>query len=197
MDSGNAWITNNVPIEDWLQVASSADGNMLAAVAYGGPIYTLRNSGEVWTLNNVPNANWTSVAVSADGSKLAATVSGGPIYTSADFGNTWTSNNVASQDWTSIASSADGNELAATAFGSGIWILQSTPMPQLSIAPTNPNLKLSWIVPSTNFVLQQSSDLSNWADVTGAPPALNVTNLQNEVVLSRTNNIDFYRLESR
>jgi hypothetical protein len=197
MDSGNSWITSNVPIEDWLQVASSADGNMLAAVAYGGPIYTLRNFGKIWTSNNVPSEKWTSVAMSVDGSQLAATVLGGSIYTSADFGNTWTSNNVPSQDWTSIASSADGNELAAVVFGGGIWISQTTPMPQLNIAPINPNFKLSWIVPSTNFVLQQSSDLSKWAEVTDAPPALNVTNLQNEVVLSPTNNRDFYRLESQ
>jgi hypothetical protein len=70
-------------------------------------------------------------------------------------------------------------------------------MPQLNIALINPNFKLSWIVPSANFVLQQSSDLSKWAEGTDTPPALNVTNLQNEVVLSPTNISDFYRLENR
>jgi photosystem II stability/assembly factor-like uncharacterized protein len=199
-DSGNTWITNNVPFEDWICVASSADGNTLAAVADGGLICTSTNSGNTWTSNNVvPNEHWTSVAMSADGSKLAAVGYGPPgdlIYTSTNSGNTWTSNNVPNQHWTSVASSADGNEFVAAVYGGGIWISQSTPMPQLNIAPTNPNLKLSWIVPSTNFVLRQSSDLSSWTDVTDAP-ALNLTNLQDEVALSPTNSSGFYRLESR
>ena len=57
------------------------------------------------------------------------------------------------------------------------------------------NLTVSWIVPSTNFVLQQSPDLSSWTDVTDTP-ALNLTNLQNEVVLSPTNGSGFYRLKT-
>jgi len=69
------------------------------------------------------------------------------------------------------------------------------PTPRLNIAPTNSNLKLSWIVPSTNFVLQQSLDLSSWTNVTDAP-ALNLTNLQDEVIQSPTNGSGFYRLES-
>jgi len=54
-----------------------------------------------------------------------------------------------------------------------------------------------WIVPSTNFVLQQNLDLTttNWTDVTN-PPALNLTNLQNEVILTPTNNSAFYRLKT-
>jgi hypothetical protein len=76
-----------------------------------------------------------------------------------------------------------------------IWTSQAMPTPRLNIAPTNSNLKLSWIVPSTNFVLQQSLDLSSWTNVTDAP-ALNLTNLQDEVIQSPTNGSGFYRLES-
>jgi hypothetical protein len=50
-------------------------------------------------------------------------------------------------------------------------------------------------LPSTNFVLQQSSDLASWTDMTDTP-ALNLTNLQNEVVLSPTNGSGFYRLKT-
>ena len=194
-DSGNTWMTNNVPNQNWCSAASSADGNTLAAVAFGGPIYTSTNSGNTWISNNVPIQNWRSVAMSADGSKLAAVVYGGGIYTSTDSGNTWTSNNVPNQNWCSVASSADGSELVAVAVGGGIWILQSAPTPQLNIVTTNPNLTVSWIIPSTNFVLQQSFDLSSWTDMTDTP-ALNLTNLQDEMVLSPTNSSVFYRLKT-
>jgi hypothetical protein len=65
----------------------------------------------------------------------------------------------------------------------------------LKLAPTNPDLKLSWLVPSTNFVMQQSSDLGSWMDMTNTP-ALNLTNLQNEVILSPTGRSCFYRLKT-
>ena len=63
--------------------------------------------------------------------------------------------------------------------------------------PSNNNLVLSWIVPTTNFVLQQNLDLTttNWTNVTNAP-VLNLTNLQDEVVLSPTNDSGFYRLKT-
>jgi len=46
-------------------------------------------------------------------------------------------------------------------------------------------------------VLQQNLDLTttNWTDVTN-PPALNLTSLQDEVVLSPTNSSGFYRLKT-
>jgi hypothetical protein len=50
-------------------------------------------------------------------------------------------------------------------------------------------------VPSTNFVLQQSADLISWADLTNAP-ALNLTNLQNQVTLPPSNGSGFYRLKT-
>ncbi|MDD5141364.1 MAG: hypothetical protein PHY43_14030 [Verrucomicrobiales bacterium] len=43
--------------------------------------------------------------------------------------------------------------------------------------------------------MQQSSDLTSWADVTNAP-VLNLTNLQNEVLLSPSNSSSFYRLKT-
>jgi hypothetical protein len=44
-------------------------------------------------------------------------------------------------------------------------------------------------------VLQQSADLFSWADVTDAP-ALNLTNLQNQVTLTPSNSTGFYRLKT-
>ena len=94
--------------------------------------------------------------------------------------------------------SADGNKMVAAAgvYPSGqIYASGSIPTPQLNLISANSNLTVSWIIPSTNFVLQQSPDLISWADITNAP-TLNLTNLQDEVVLSPTNNSGFYRLKT-
>ena len=79
---------------------------------------------------------------------------------------------------------------------SAIYTSYSTPAPLLNIVPSDANLALSWIIPSTNFILQQSPDLSSWTDVTNAP-TLNLTTLQNVVTLSPTNSSGFYRLASQ
>ena len=65
----------------------------------------------------------------------------------------------------------------------------------MNITPANGNLTLSWIVPSTNFVMQQSSDLDSWTDMTNMP-VLNLTNLQNQVTLAPSNSSGFYRLKT-
>ena len=204
---GMTWVQTKALAPDSIfkSLASSADGSRLVAVAEG-IIITSTNSG----------TNWISMASSADGSRLVAVavtggsyslppyVVDGPIYTSTNSGATWTSNNVPGQNWTCVASSADGCKLAAAATGEnkpltggGIWIAQSTLAPQLNIATSNTSLDLSWIVPSANFGLQQNSDLTtaNWTDVTN-PPVLNLTNLQNEVILSPTGICGFYRLKT-
>ncbi len=80
-DSGLTWISNKAPVARWTSIASSADGNLLAATALKGGIYTSIDSGTTWVSNNAPATNWTCVASSADGSKLVAVVNGGGIYT--------------------------------------------------------------------------------------------------------------------
>jgi hypothetical protein len=66
----------------------------------------------------------------------------------------------------------------------------------LNLSISSSNLAISWTIPSTNFVLQQSPELISWADVTNAP-ALNLTNLNNELSLSPTNSSGFFRLMSQ
>jgi hypothetical protein len=194
---GGTWATNNLA-EPWEGIAASADGTKVVAAPYGGNIYTSTDSGVTWVpQTNSPNLLWWSVASSADGTKLAAVSgrAGGPgrIYTSADSGASWTSNNAPDLAWTSVASSADGNMLVAAVSSGGIWTLQTTPTPQLNLAPVGNNIALSWIIPSTNFALQQSPDLASWAVVTNIP-ALNLTNLQDQISLSPSNSSGFYRL---
>ncbi|MGB8368080.1 MAG: hypothetical protein ACLPYZ_09960 [Limisphaerales bacterium] len=144
--------------------------------------------------NNTPVGSWSSVASSADGTQLAAV---GPyVYTSTNSGATWVSNSLPA-GMVGVASSADGNKLAC-ASGSAIYTSYSIPSPQLDLTPTNGNLTLSWLVASTNFVLQQNSDLTtaNWATLTNVP-TLNLTNLQDQVILSPANSSGFFRLISQ
>jgi hypothetical protein len=138
-----------------------------------------------------------------------AVAQGGIIYTSTNCGATWISNsfpNPSAGLW-SVASSADGGKLAAGAYfdyvggggfvGGGIYTCQNTLAPVLNITPASNNLALSWVVPSTDFVVQQNSDLctANWTDMTNTP-VLNLTNLQNQVVLPLPAGNAFYRLKT-
>jgi photosystem II stability/assembly factor-like uncharacterized protein len=188
-DSGTNWTPETVA---GLFSACSSDGTKLALAGYGF-IFSSTNAGVTWIPRNSLRVNWSGVASSADGSKLVAVAYGGGIYTSSDSGNDWTSNNVPITGWTGVASSADGSKLVAVVADGGIWTWQTTPIPELNIANSNANLQLSWLVPSTNFVLQQSPDFSNWIDVTDKP-LLNLTSLENEVTLPPTNSSEFYRL---
>jgi photosystem II stability/assembly factor-like uncharacterized protein len=214
-NSGSTWAQISNPPETWGTVSSeqviatSSDATKLvAAFAQGGsggpePICISTNSGATWVLTSAPSNKWSSVSMSADGSRLAAVGSGldgsGPIYTSTNFGVAWTSNSLTAQPWTSVAMSADGNKIVAAAGifpTASIYTLQTTPSPQMNITPANGRFKLSWLIPSTNFVMQQSFDLASWSDVTNAP-VLNLTNLQDEVILPPPNNSGFYRLKTQ
>jgi hypothetical protein len=197
-NSGATWELNTAPNTDWFSVASSTDGNKLVAVGSQG-IFTSIDSGTAWASTNT-SEHWETVASSADGTKLVAGVGGvvaAGIYTSTNSGMTWASNSVPVQYWISVASSADGTKLVAVARGGGIWTSQSTPAPQLNLAPLSSNLAVSWIIPSTDFMLQQNLDLTttNWTDLTNTP-GLNLTNLQDEVILTPTNSSSFYRLKT-
>jgi len=194
-NSGTTWTQPSAPNASWTSVASSADGTKLVAVAGSSSIYTSTNSGANWRMNNAPSQSYTSVASSADGNKLVAAAKwAGLIYTSTDAGANWTSNNVPpGQTWNSVASSADGNKLVT--IGTMVCTRQSTPVPLLNLTPSAGELALAWIVPSMEFVLQQNSDLSttHWVTLTD-PPVLNFTNLQNQVMLLRSNSQNYYRL---
>jgi len=207
-NSGADWMqASNAPVANWYSVASSADGNQLLACSYfGGNVYLSTNAGVNWTQTSLPTNDWNSVASSADGTKLVALansdsatvgVGSGGIWTSTDSGISWVSNKVQSAAWTCAAMSADGNEvIAGVGFPSTIgeiYVSQTTPLPVLNFNPCSTNFALSWIIPSTNFVLQESADLISWVHVTNAP-TLNLTNLQNQIIQSPSNGSGFYRL---
>ena len=91
--------------------------------------------------------------------------------------------------------SADGDEMVAVGSGKGTWIGRVTSAPLLNIESQNSAIGLSWLIPSTNFVLQQSSDIAavSWTAVTNSP-TMNFTNLNLELNLPTTATNTFYRL---
>jgi hypothetical protein len=152
--------------------------------------YTSTNFGGSWRL---ASTNTGAVASSADGTKLI--IAGDSTFTSSDSGVTWISRH-APYSWYCVASSADGSEwMVGAKYQPGIWIGRTVPSPQLNLGLVSNNLALSWVVPSTNFVLQQTADLKtpNWLSLTNVP-SLNPANLQEQVTLPPSNGCGFFRL---
>jgi hypothetical protein len=209
-DSGMTWTQSSAPSNNWISVASSASGSNLVAAASSdqggdGLIYTSGDAGVSWGPASVPANNWLSAAASADGTRLVAIGTGiaEVAYVSTNSGATWASvEPPAEADWSAIACSADGNNVIAVGGPIGIlhWPLAAPPppSPQLSICSTSAYPVVSWLVPSTSFVLQQNSDLTspNWMDVTNQP-TLNFSNLHNEVTLPPPSGNSFYRLKQQ
>ena len=211
-NSGLSWFTNMVtpPFPaSWISVASSADGSKLAAVGNypyaSGFIYVSTNGGANWTSNGTPGLYWQSVASSADGSTLltaapAQSFSGAVIFVSTDFGMNWVSNSILTPSYInnpmSVNATADGNLDCRCSTTPTHGSLQKNPSPHLNLNFSGVNLALSWIIPSTNFALQQSPDLGSWTMLTNQP-TLNFTNLQNEIMLLSSNNSSFFRLISQ
>jgi photosystem II stability/assembly factor-like uncharacterized protein len=211
-DAGTTWTPASAPTNlFWYCVASSADGTKLAAGSYGS-LYTSTNSGATWAASCLPPpdypvypcalspyANYVSIAQSADGRNLvalgnsAAPLNGGLLYVSTNSGTTWAQAS-APADGTRLIAAAGKAWNVPTSHG-GVYTAQSTPKPQLGIVSSGDNVVLSWLVPSMNFGLRQNSDLStaNWSNVNN-PPMLNLTTLQNEVVLPLPASNAFYRL---
>ena len=207
-NAGLNWIkATNAPLATWYSVASSANGNILMAGAYNsGKVYISTDSGATWTNTSLPSNNWNSVAESADGTKMVALANSGSsllgfgkggIYTSTNSGEAWVSNSAPSWSWCCAAMSPDGDEIVATvgypSETGGICVLQNMPAPVLDLAASDNGVAVSWTVPSLDFTLQQSLDLSSWTDVTN-PPVLDLTNLQHQVALPPPSANTFYRL---
>ena len=108
--------------QNWDSIASSSDGNNLAATIFGsgGGIYVSTDSGQTWTATNTIFAALRSIASSSDGSKLVAVVYGGGIYTNSSTG--WgMGGSTSGLNWISVAASSDAGKLVAAANGNGIY----------------------------------------------------------------------------
>lgn len=196
----------------WQTAAPSAAESGLGCAADGSKLYVAgtnfyvsANWGATWSSMDSSAPVFGLFACSANGSVLVGRGAGNdpfPIYTSRDGGNTWISNNVSPEDWGTFACSADGNTMVAAAqpslAGGGVWISKTRPSPQLNIAFSSDGINVSWIVPSTNMVLEQSLNLNsvNWTIVTNLP-TLNLSNLQEQLTFQPTNSRAIFRLVSQ
>ena len=161
----------------------------LAAVIFGGGIYTSSNFGGTWTpsTSGLPaSAYWGSITSSSDGTKLAAVVYGGGIYTSSNSGGTWTpatSGLPASGLWYSITSSSDGTKLAAVVIGGGIytssnsggtWTPATSGLPAsaywVSITSSSDGTKLAAVV-NGGGIYTSSNSGGTWTPATSGLPA--------------------------
>ena len=125
------WTLTSAPQTNWVSLASSADGSLIAAVAFNGPMCISTNGGDSWTTvllqANPWITNWTAVTVSADGTRLAATTSDLPnlgaqpglIYLSTNSGANWFPSGAPTARWSALAGSADGLKLFAVAKDAG------------------------------------------------------------------------------
>ena len=180
-------------------ILCTADGNKLMAANSAG-LFISTNWGVTWSETNT--ATGGEIVSSADGALLLGMrleqVNGNAVYdicTSTNLGASWSSNNIPEEQWSWVACSADGKELIATGTN-GIWISRMVPSPQLNLSSSHNALNFSWIVPSTNMALQESSDLSIWSTLTNCP-ALNAGNLQDQLTLAASSSQSFFRLISQ
>jgi hypothetical protein len=138
--------------------------------------------------------------MSADGAKMVASLGQPPslLYVSSDSGVTWAATDAPGTNWAAVASSADGLALVAVVAGGPIYTSQTVSRPELSLSVGEGVLLLSWMLPWKSFVVQQSADLStySWADLTNVP-ALNFSNLHNEIMITTPTGMMFYRLVGR
>src|SRR5215472_3740668 len=116
------WTVTTAPSANWISVASSADGNTIAALQQGGEaVYISTNAGGFWTLSSPGNggAVGSAIACSAD-AKILYFAGTTQIYCSSNSGTTWNPTLSPLANWTSVACSADGSRVAgASAFRRG------------------------------------------------------------------------------
>jgi photosystem II stability/assembly factor-like uncharacterized protein len=160
--------------QDWVSVASSADGTNLVAAAAGGRLYTSADAGANWVFRDLDRA-WVSVASSADGTNLVAAVAGGQLYVSPDAGGTWSSTE-SDRAWTAVASSADGTNLVAAVAGGrlytsadagGTWAPRDVARSWVSVASSADGQKLFAAVQGGQLFASTNAGV-NWMPLLGA-----------------------------
>jgi hypothetical protein len=208
-DSGGSWQASSAPNTTWCAIACSADAKTLIAASteeYSGlnhsSVYVSTDAGVTWNMCDTPETrrlgSTVSVDASADGTKLVAASVGsgfpGLILVSTNSGLTWSSNGSPVGAWSSVTSSADGGQLACALDGGSIYTRSVVYQPSLAIAPSEQNVRVSWIVPSSQFTLQQNLELSstNWTDISAIP---SLTNLEEQVIIPLLPGAAYYRLK--
>lgn len=163
---GAGFEPSNPEVLNWRDVASSADGNRLAAAVHGGPIYVSTNGGASWERRG-PVQAWRSIAMSADGRRLAAVGDNTEVYVSDDGGLTWSSAG-GPRARTAVAMSAAGDRMVATwdhegATAGSVQVSWSTTTPGTAggiAGGTGDALELQYVGDGRFIVLSHEGQLS-------------------------------------
>lgn len=169
---------------NWASIFSSDDQTKLVVARDDGLIYFSDNSGITFQTINSPGKYNFTLSSTPKGSALIAVVTVAKDY--GEESSELVRKNV--KDWYSVGVSANGDKMVVT----------SESAPVLSIMNSNNIVVVSWSASFTNFVLQQSRNLTatNWTDVTNSL-SVNVVSGQNEVTLPSTMTNNFFRLSSK
>ena len=117
------WAPQVTTAGQWTAIASSSNGQYLAACINGGSIYTSANYGTTWNISaNTSALAWSAIAVSASGQYQVAAVTSGSLYFSGNYGVTWASSGLTGAAWSAIAISASGQYAMAAVNGGLIWV---------------------------------------------------------------------------
>jgi len=150
-----SWIQSDAPTlysgnpVYWSGIASSSNGQNMAAVSENGYIYTSTNGGQNWTQRyNVLGTVFTSIASSSNGQILYATApnisSPGGVFISTDSGNTWsTISSLPLNDWIEVTCDETGQNIAVSG-----WYLFSPPIINGVYYSTNFGSSFTYVNPS-------------------------------------------------
>lgn len=164
-NAGTTWASNILP--PVFSLANSADGNKLFATGLLGLLIST-NAGSDWTpALSAPAIDLTNrIACSTNGLVLFG-LGRTNIYSSFNGGTTWATNTAPLTNWSAIAVSADGLRATAAVSGGGIYVLQSSSAPALSIAHSSGAVVLSWN--ALAYSLQSATNLTDtFSNVSGA-----------------------------
>lgn len=109
--------------QNWQAIASSSNGQIIAAVGTNGDIFISNDAGITWrngTATGVASGgkSWTSIAMTPDASTIATATYANGIYISRDFGMTWAQSSSSSFFGIShLAVSIDGQTIIASVSG--------------------------------------------------------------------------------
>jgi photosystem II stability/assembly factor-like uncharacterized protein len=212
-DFGKTWtnvLVSGASLNEGPSIASSADGKTLLVhnleMDYANPIYLSHDAGVTWSdISTKIQGSRAGVKCSSDGLRLLVDLYRGYASVSTDGGATW-SVSASTGDWSgNMSGFAQSSADACVLLGfdtysypqTTVFISRVPPTPNLKLSVSGNGAALSWPVPSTDFVLQQSTTLdpANWGAV-AATPALNLTNLQCQVLLPLGASNNFYRLST-
>jgi prepilin-type N-terminal cleavage/methylation domain-containing protein len=151
----NSGMSGTCSISNWQSMASSADGQKLAAGISNGYIYTSIDSGATWIERISSGArNWISIASSDDGVNLVAAANNDYIYTSTDSGATWVQRTPAGagtiKTWYSVSSSYEGRYLVAGASGDYVYTSSDFGASWIKQTPAGAGVTKSWYTVSSS-----------------------------------------------